>query len=176
MRQSQEGLQPGLLAPPIERDVLPALGTSDHRTDRDYQDVDELMIAPARLARILQPRKARCQALDHTARLRLPRTGNGQNGPQSTARPKLMREPWLPPEAEIPAEVQTQLVHAMLDKQYRALLDEPVGMLGDVSPRAASRSAKGRERIAAWLKHLENRSHHAGDRGDPMATYDFTWL
>ena len=79
-------------------------------------------------------------------------------------------------EAEVPAEVQTQLVHAMLDKQYRALLDEPVGMLGDLSPRAASRSAKGRERITAWLKHLENRSHHAGDRGDPMATYDFTWL
>jgi hypothetical protein len=80
------------------------------------------------------------------------------------------------PEAEVPAEVQTQLVHAMLDRQYRALLDEPVGMLGDVSPRTASRSAKGRERIAAWLKHLENRSHHAGDRSDPMATYDFAWL
>ena len=80
------------------------------------------------------------------------------------------------PEAEIPAEVQTQLVHAMLDKQYRALLDEPVGMLGDVSPRAASRSATGRERLAAWLKHLENRSQHAGDRSDPMASYDFTWL
>ena len=80
------------------------------------------------------------------------------------------------PEAEIPAEVQTQLVHAMLDKQYRALLDEPVGMLGDVSPRAASRSATGRERIAAWLKHLENRSQHAGARSDPLASYDFTWL
>lgn len=79
-------------------------------------------------------------------------------------------------ETEVPDEVQTQVVHAMLDKQYRAVLDEPVRMLGDVSPRAASRSAKGRERIAAWLKHLENRSHNAGDRGDPMATYDFTWL
>src|SRR3712207_6876232 len=41
----------GLLAPPIERDVLPALGASNHRTDRDYQDVDKLVIAPARLAR-----------------------------------------------------------------------------------------------------------------------------
>ena len=80
------------------------------------------------------------------------------------------------PETEIPAEVQTQLVHAMLDKQYRALLDEPVGMLGDVSPRAASRSATGRERLAAWLKHLENRSQHAGARSDPLASYDFTWL
>jgi hypothetical protein len=47
-------------------------------------------------------------------------------------------------------------------------------MRGDVSPRAASRSAKGREKTAAWLKHLENRSRHAGDRNGPMATYDFT--
>ncbi len=77
---------------------------------------------------------------------------------------------------DIPAEVQTEIVHGMLDKQYRALLDEPVGMLGDLSPRAASRTAKGREKIAAWLKHLENRSRHAADRNDPMATYDFTWL
>ena len=41
------------------------------------------------------------------------------------------------PDAEIPPELQEQLVHAMLDKQYRALLDEPVPMLGNVSPRAA---------------------------------------
>src|SRR4051812_42219980 len=59
IRQSQEGRQPGLLAAPIERDVLPALGAGDHRTDGDHQDVDELMIAPARLARILQPCTAR---------------------------------------------------------------------------------------------------------------------
>ncbi len=64
----------------------------------------------------------------------------------------------------------------MLDKQYRALLDQPVPVLGDVSPRAAARSVKGREKVVAWLKQLENRSSHAGDRSDPMATYDFTWL
>ena len=77
---------------------------------------------------------------------------------------------------DLPPEVQTQVVHAMLDKHYRALLDEPIDMLGDISPRAASRSAKGREKIAVWLKHLENRSRHADDRNAPMATYDFTWL
>src|SRR4029453_15594430 len=49
IRQGQEGLQPGLRAAPIERDVLPALGAGDHRTDCDHQDVDELMIAPAPL-------------------------------------------------------------------------------------------------------------------------------
>src|SRR3954465_3948577 len=77
---------------------------------------------------------------------------------------------------DLPPEVQAQVFPAMFDKHYRALLDEPIAMLGDISPRAASRSAKGREKIAVWLKHLENRSHHADDRNAPMAAYDFTWL
>src|SRR3954468_11077504 len=100
MRQSQQGRQPVLLAPPIERDVLPALGASNHRTNRDDEDVDELVIAPARLAWILQPCKARCQPFDHAARPRLHRTGNGQHIGQSTARPKFMREPWGRPVIE----------------------------------------------------------------------------
>src|SRR5215207_4503775 len=53
------------------------------------------MIASARLARILKPCKARRQILDHAARPRLHRTGNGQHGPQSTDRPKVMREPCI---------------------------------------------------------------------------------
>jgi hypothetical protein len=80
------------------------------------------------------------------------------------------------PGAEIPPEMQTRLVHAMLDKQYRALLVEPIPMLGDMSPRAAARSALGRQNLAAWLKYLENRARNAPDPNDPMATYDFTWL
>jgi hypothetical protein len=80
------------------------------------------------------------------------------------------------PEAELPVEVHTQLVHALLDKQYRALLDELIEILSEVSPQAASRSVKGRERIAAWLKHLENRFCHAMDHGGLMATYDVTRL
>lgn len=49
-------------------------------------------------------------------------------------------------------------------------------MLGDMSPRAAARSARGRRNLAAWLKYLENRSRNAPESNDPMATYDFTWL
>jgi hypothetical protein len=78
--------------------------------------------------------------------------------------------------AEIPPALQERLVHAMFDKQYRALLDEPVPMLGNVSPRAAVRSARGRQNVATWLKHVENRSRNAPKPTDPMATYDFTWL
>jgi hypothetical protein len=81
-----------------------------------------------------------------------------------------------PPAAEVPAEIQTRVVHTMLDEQYRALLDEPVGMLGDISPRAAARTARGRKQLVVWLKHLENRSRHTGERNDPLATYDFTWM
>lgn len=80
------------------------------------------------------------------------------------------------PAPAIAPEVATPLVHAMLDRQYRATLDEPVGMLGDITPRAAARTAAGRQRLSAWLKHLENRSGSQPDPNDPMATYDFTWM
>ena len=73
-------------------------------------------------------------------------------------------------------EIATPVVHAMLDKQYRETLDEPVGMIGDVSPRAAVKTAEGREKVADWLKFLENRSASYSDPKDPMATYDFGWM
>jgi hypothetical protein len=81
-----------------------------------------------------------------------------------------------PPPEEIPLEVATGLVHAMLDKQYRAVLDEPVPMLGDRTPRQAARTPAGRERLVTWLKFLENRSGNQTNPTDPMATYDFGWL
>lgn len=81
-----------------------------------------------------------------------------------------------PPIEEIPLEVATGLVHAMLDKQYRAVLDEPVPMLGDRSPRQAARTPAGRDKLVTWLKFLENRSGAQTDPTDPMATYDFGWL
>jgi hypothetical protein len=78
--------------------------------------------------------------------------------------------------AAIPQQVQEQLVHEVLDRHYRALLDEPVPMLGDISPRKATRSAHGREKLVTWLKQLENGSNRAGEPNTPMATYDFNWL
>ena len=81
-----------------------------------------------------------------------------------------------PPIEELPLEVATGLVHAMLDKQYRAVLDEPVPMLGDRSPRQAARTPAAREKLVTWLEFLENRSGSQTDPTDPMATYDFGWL
>ncbi|TWI17072.1 hypothetical protein IQ26_07591 [Mesorhizobium tianshanense] len=73
-------------------------------------------------------------------------------------------------------EVATPLVHAMLDKQNREILDEPVGILGNIAPRAAARTKKGREKVAEWPKYLEHRSASSQNPQDPMATYDLGWM
>ncbi|WP_245456663.1 hypothetical protein [Rhizobium hidalgonense] len=77
---------------------------------------------------------------------------------------------------DMPPEIAAPLVHAMLDKQYRATLDAPVGMLGETSPRAAARTKAGRQKIAEWLKYLEMRSSSGPNPNDPIATYDFSWI
>jgi hypothetical protein len=86
-----------------------------------------------------------------------------QNRPSSTA-------------AAIPPEIQTTLVHATLDGQYRALIEQPVPMLGNLTARAAARTKSERDKLVVWLKHLENRSRQQPDPPNPMATYDFVWL
>ncbi len=58
-----------------------------------------------------------------------------------------------PPPEEIPLEVATGLVHAMLDKQYRAVHDEPAPMLGDRSPRSG-RTDPRRPRKARHLAQI----------------------
>ena len=72
-------------------------------------------------------------------------------------------------------EQERKLVHQGLDDHYRRVLDEPVPALGGKSPRAAAKTAKGREKVAAWLKMLEN---HAARRepGDPIGSYDVGWM
>ena len=80
------------------------------------------------------------------------------------------------PSNEIPPDLQTELVRVTLDKHYRETLDQPVGMLGDITPRVAAQTKKGREKLVAWLKFLENQSARDRDRGDPMRLYDFSWM
>ena len=77
---------------------------------------------------------------------------------------------------ELPTDLRAGIVRATLDKHYRETLDQPVGMLGDISPRAAARTKKGREKVVDWLKFLENQTRHNRDRGDPMGSYDFSWM
>jgi hypothetical protein len=80
------------------------------------------------------------------------------------------------PGSEIPPEIAEQIVHQFLDRQYRETLDQPVGMLGNKTPRQAAKSAAGRQKVAEWLKYLENQSSRQPNPADPMATYSFEWM
>src|SRR5436305_159114 len=64
----------------------------------------------------------------------------------------------------ISADEGRAVLHATLDRHYMNLLDQPVPMLGNTSPLVAAKTAKGRERLVAWLKLLENgaASHGSG--------------
>ena len=60
-----------------------------------------------------------------------------------------------------------------LDQHYRAVLEQPVGMLDNATPRAAAQSPQGRAKLAAWLKFLENQS---AANPNPAMNYDFGWM
>lgn len=78
--------------------------------------------------------------------------------------------------SEVPPEIAEQVVHQFMDRQYRETLDQPVGMLGNKTPRQAAKSAAGRQKVAEWLKYLENQSASQPDPADPMTTYSFEWM
>ena len=68
------------------------------------------------------------------------------------------------------------MVHTGLHRHYQGLLDQPIAMLGEVSPRAAVQTEEGRGKVAAWIKALENHLANVDDRDDALATYDASWL
>ncbi len=77
--------------------------------------------------------------------------------------------------SDLPPEDERRVIHESLDRHYRKQLDEPIPMLGDVTPRQAAKSAEGREKLVAWLKRLENHmAQH--EPTEPMADYDVAWL
>ena len=72
-------------------------------------------------------------------------------------------------------EVERQVISKALDDHYRHILAEQILTLGNRSPRSAAKAPKGREKVMAWLKRLEN--HGAGlSANDPMTGYDSGWL
>ena len=76
---------------------------------------------------------------------------------------------------ELPSDVRCEIIHDAMDRHYRTQLDEPVPSLGNISPRQAATSKKGRGKLPAWLKVLENQTAKH-DADDPMTSYDFTWI
>lgn len=68
---------------------------------------------------------------------------------------------------------EAAIIHQFFAAHYRRQLDEPIPALGNISPRQAVKTAKGREDVAAWLKYLENGTAH---QTDAAASFDFSWL
>jgi hypothetical protein len=79
------------------------------------------------------------------------------------------------PSSGLPPEDERAIIHETLERHYRGLLDEPVPMLGNVSPRKAAKTKKGRERLAGWLKLIENSTVRA-EAHSAMASYDLSWM
>lgn len=78
--------------------------------------------------------------------------------------------------SDIPPEIAEQILHQFLDRQYREILDQPVGMLGNKTPRQAVKTPAGRQAVAEWLKYIENQAARRPNPADPMATYNFEWM
>ncbi len=76
---------------------------------------------------------------------------------------------------DIPPNEMERIVHEMLTREYTKTLDEAVPALGNKTPRALARTKAGRAKVADCLKYIENGAAKSGT-GEPMATYDFTWM
>lgn len=80
-----------------------------------------------------------------------------------------------PKAPDLDPEEAARLMRAYLDGHYRKVLSEPVPALDGQTPREAARSEAGREKVAGWLKHLENHEIRRA-RGQRQTPYDFGWM
>ena len=80
------------------------------------------------------------------------------------------------PELSLTEEERRTIIHQSLDRHYRDMLDQPAPFLGNKSPRAAVRTAKGRAEVIDWLKMLENHAANSAGQEAMGVAYDFTWL
>lgn len=76
---------------------------------------------------------------------------------------------------DLPPDVESQLVKKYRDRHYRETLDQPIPMLGNKSPRDAAKTPKEREKVVAWLKHLETGEARFRQTKSTDA-YDFSWI
>jgi hypothetical protein len=64
----------------------------------------------------------------------------------------------------LPPDELKRVVHQGLTDHYRRTLDEPIPALGNRSPRQAAKTAKGRDKVIAWLQDAGERLRTAGPR------------
>jgi hypothetical protein len=74
-----------------------------------------------------------------------------------------------------PPDEERRIIHQGLTDHYRRTLDEPTPSLGNQSPRKAAKTAKGREKVVAWLKMLENHSAQQGRDDSVGLDLEGTW-
>lgn len=75
----------------------------------------------------------------------------------------------------IPPEEERAIIQESLERHYRGLLTQRIPALGNITPRNAARTEKGRAKLADWLKYMENGcAHHSPE--SPMAGYDIGWM
>ncbi len=78
-------------------------------------------------------------------------------------------------ELPLPPEEAEAVMREVLDQHYHRVLSQPLPMLGGKSPRQAARSKAGRQKVAEWLKYLENQAARGAGSGR-MPAYDFSWM
>ena len=78
-------------------------------------------------------------------------------------------------EAEIPAEVEQQIVGEFLERHYRGWVDEPIPALGGRTPRHAARLKTIRPRVIELLKDLENGMTRERAAGRPAIDLHWLW-
>ncbi len=86
------------------------------------------------------------------------------------------REKGAPTEPlDLSDEEQAAIQAEVMGQHYKNILDQPIGLLDDKTPRESARTVKGRRKIAAWLKILELNEAKAR-AGTSAPVYDFTWM
>ena len=54
-------------------------------------------------------------------------------------------------------------------------LDQPIPVLGDMTPQQAAMSSGGRDKLVAWMRRLENQMAKQ-EASAPMVDYDVGWM
>lgn len=65
-----------------------------------------------------------------------------------------------------------EVIKASLDQYYRNILDEPIPMLNNLTPRESSKNKDQHATLIQWLKYLENSTAAVPH----MSHYDFKWI
>ena len=95
-----------------------------------------------------------------------PATGLGESAEE---------RPPAPRDLDIPPEIAEAVLGAHFEEHYRRVLDEPIPMLGNVTPRKAAKSRRGRAAVVEWLKEIENgEARQAAQTG--RQPFDTAWL